>query len=141
MDSSAWVGDGSWYCSATETTDALSLLLDEGYIEGVLRRQYQPLLQPEFDEVLAAYYPKGFQFQVNGRVLERQSACGMDAGKLPVCLAKNGNRLPSAIRYEVSLHFLKISAAWRSAPSVKSSSTDGIGWGLCRLHGQNSRND
>lgn len=79
--------------------NALSPLLDEGYIEGVLRRQYQPLLQPEFDEVLAAYYPKGFQFEVNGRVLERQSACGMDVLKLAVCLARK--RKPVAIGYLV----------------------------------------
>lgn len=79
--------------------NALSPLLDEGYIEGVLRRQYQPLLQPEFDEVLVAYYPKGFQFQVNARVLERQSACGMDVSKLAVCLARK--RKPVAIGYLV----------------------------------------
>ncbi len=79
--------------------NALSPLLDEGFIEGVLRRQYQPLLQPEFDEVLAAYYPKGFRFEVNGRVLERQSACGVDVSKLAVCLARK--RKPVAIGYLV----------------------------------------
>ncbi|MBX3325888.1 MAG: ATP-binding protein [Nitrospira sp.] len=77
--------------------NALSPLLDEGYIEGALRRQYQPLLQPEFDEVLASYYPKGFQFEVNGRVLERQSARGADVSKLAVCLARK--RKPAAIGY------------------------------------------
>lgn len=79
--------------------NALSPLLDEGYIEGALRRQYQPLLQPEFDEVLAVYYPKGFQFEVNGRVLERQSARGSDVSKLAVCLARK--RKPVAIGYLV----------------------------------------
>jgi hypothetical protein len=77
--------------------NALSPLVDEGFIEGVLRRQYQPLLQPEFDEVLAAYYPKGFRFEVNGRVLERQSACGVDVSRLAVCLARK--RKPVAIGY------------------------------------------
>ncbi len=77
--------------------NALSPLLDEGFIEGVLRRQYQPLLQPEFDEVLAAYYPKGFRFEVNGRLLERQPACGVDVSKLAVCLARK--RKPVAIGY------------------------------------------
>ncbi|MBI5671799.1 MAG: ATP-binding protein [Nitrospirae bacterium] len=79
--------------------NALSPLLDEGYIEGALRRQYQPLLQPEFDEVLTAYHPKGFQFEVNGRVLERQSAYGADVSKLAVCLARK--RKAVAIGYLV----------------------------------------
>ena len=79
--------------------NALSPLLDEGYIEGALRRQYQPLLQPEFDEVLTAYYPKGFQFEVNGHVLERQSARGAEVSKLAVCLARK--RKPVAIGYLV----------------------------------------
>ncbi|OYT19205.1 MAG: hypothetical protein CCU26_12780 [Nitrospira sp. UW-LDO-01] len=79
--------------------NALSPLLDEGYIEGALRRQYQPLLQPEFDEVLAAYYPKGFEFDVNERALERQSARGSEVSKLAVCLARK--RKPVAIGYLV----------------------------------------
>ncbi|MFO0699239.1 MAG: ATP-binding protein [Nitrospira sp.] len=77
--------------------NALSPLLDEGYIEGALRRQYQPLLQPEFEEVLAAYYPKGFQFEVNGRVLEHQSVHGPEVSKLAICLARK--RKPVAIGY------------------------------------------
>lgn len=83
--------------------NALSPLMDEGYIEGALRRQYQPLLQPEFDEVLAAYYPKGFQFEVNGRALERQSARGSEVSKLAVCLARK--RKPVAIGYLVRSEF------------------------------------
>lgn len=77
--------------------NALSPLLDKGYIEGSLRRQYQPLLEPEFDEMLAAYYPKGFRFEVNGRVLERQQAQGGEASKLAVCLARK--RKPAAVGY------------------------------------------
>ena len=77
--------------------NALSPLLDEGYLEGVLRRQYQPLLEPEFDEVLAAHYPKGFRFEVNGRPLERQSPIGTEVSKLAVCLARK--RKPVAIGY------------------------------------------
>lgn len=77
--------------------NALSPLLDEGYLEGVLGRQYQPLLETEFDDVLAVPYPKGFRFEVNGRVLERQPACGAEVSKLGVCLARK--RKPSAIGY------------------------------------------
>lgn len=77
--------------------NALSPLLDEGYLEGVLRRQYQPLLEPEFDSVLAAHYPKGFRFEVNDHVLERQSACGAELSKLAICLARK--RKPAAVGY------------------------------------------
>jgi hypothetical protein len=77
--------------------NALSPLLDEGYIEWALRRQYQPLLEPEFDEMLAAHYPKGFRFEVNGRVLERQRVSGVETSRLAVCLARK--RKPAAIGY------------------------------------------
>jgi hypothetical protein len=77
--------------------NALSPLLDEGYLEGVLRRQYQPLLEPEFDEMLAAHYPKGFRFEVNGRVLERHHVSGAEVSRLAVCLARK--RKPAAVGY------------------------------------------
>src|SRR6266498_3040508 len=50
----------------------LSPLLDAGFLEGTLRRHFQPLLDPAFDDFLAAHYPKGIAIQVNGRRLERQ---------------------------------------------------------------------
>jgi Histidine kinase-, DNA gyrase B-, and HSP90-like ATPase len=77
--------------------NALTPLLDEGYLEGTLRRQYQPLLEPEFDEVLGQHYPKGFRFEVNGRVLARHHAHGTDVSRLAVCLARK--RRPTAVGY------------------------------------------
>ena len=77
--------------------NALSPLLDEGFLEGTLRRQYQPLLESAFDEMLAAHYPKGFRFEVNGRVLERQPIHGAEVAKLAICLARK--RKPSAVGY------------------------------------------
>ncbi len=77
--------------------NALSPLLDEGYIEETLRRQYQPLLEPEFDELLGRHYPKGFCFEVNGRVLMRQHGRGTEISRLAVCLA--GKRKPTAVGY------------------------------------------
>jgi hypothetical protein len=52
----------------------LSELLDEGYIENVLRRHFQPLLDPDFGEVLHAAYPRGVIFGVNGRDLAPEPA-------------------------------------------------------------------
>lgn len=77
--------------------NALSPLLDEGYLDGTLRRQYQPLLEPEFDEVLSQHYPKGFRFEVNGRVLEQHQAHGIEASRIAVCLARK--RKPTAVGY------------------------------------------
>ena len=77
--------------------NALSPLLDEGFLEGTLRRQYQPLLESAFDEMLAAHYPNGFRFEVNGRVLERQPVHGVEVSKLAICLARK--RKPSAVGY------------------------------------------
>jgi hypothetical protein len=77
--------------------NTLSPLLDEGYIEGTLRRQYQPLLEPEFDEILSQHYPKGFRFEVNGRVLARRHAQGAEVSRLAVCLARK--RRPTAVGY------------------------------------------
>ncbi len=77
--------------------NALSPLLDEGFIEGTLHRQYQPLLEPEFDEVLSRHYPKGFRFEVNGRVLARHHAHGTEVSRIAVCLARK--RKPTAVGY------------------------------------------
>ena len=45
--------------------NALSPLLDPGFLEGAMRRYYQPLLDPAFDYILAPHYPRGVSFAVN----------------------------------------------------------------------------
>lgn len=62
-----------------------------------MRRQYQPLFQPEFDEILNQHYPKGFRFEVNGRVPARHHAHGDDVSRIAVCLARK--RRPTAVGY------------------------------------------
>ena len=52
-------------------TNALSPLLDTGFIEGVLLDHFRPLLDPHFDQILASAYPDGVRFLVNGRELPR----------------------------------------------------------------------
>jgi hypothetical protein len=54
-------------------------------------------LEPEFDEVLGMHYPKGFGFEVNGRVLERHRVHGAEVARLAVCVARK--RKPSAVGY------------------------------------------
>lgn len=77
--------------------NGLSPLLDEGYLEGTLRRQYQPLLEPEFDEILSPHYPKGLRFEVNDRILARHHAHGAEVSRIAVCLARK--RRPTAVGY------------------------------------------
>ena len=48
----------------------LSPLLDPGYVEAVLRRHFQPLLDPAFDSILASKYPRGVAFALNTSRLE-----------------------------------------------------------------------
>jgi len=79
--------------------NALSPLLDEGFIENTVRRNYQPLLDPEFEEALAAHYPHGVRIEVGGRVLERQTWRAPEVAKLTVCFARK--RKPSAMGYLV----------------------------------------
>jgi hypothetical protein len=47
----------------------LAPLLDAGFVEASLRRHFQTLLDPFFDEILAAQYPGRIRFVVNGRTL------------------------------------------------------------------------
>jgi hypothetical protein len=53
--------------------NALSPLLDPGFTEGVLRRQFEPLFDHAFDQFLAAHYPSGVSIRLNGQVLHKQS--------------------------------------------------------------------
>jgi hypothetical protein len=53
--------------------NALSPLLDPGFLENVLRRQFEPLFDDAFDEFLAMHYPKGIFVTINGQALGKQS--------------------------------------------------------------------
>lgn len=75
----------------------LSPLLDGGFLEGALRRHFQTLLDPNFDEFLAAKYPKGITIIVNGRRLERRRAPLVMQAPVEIRLARR--RKPSAVGY------------------------------------------
>ena len=53
-------------------TNALSPLLDPGFVEGAIRRNFQPLLDPALADILSAHYPRDVAFVLNGQPLERQ---------------------------------------------------------------------
>ena len=77
--------------------NALSPLLDPGFLEGTLIRHFQPLLDPTFDDFLAAHYPKGIAIRVNGRQLEKQHWSAPLHAPLEIRLLRK--RKPSALGY------------------------------------------
>jgi hypothetical protein len=77
--------------------NALSPLLDPGFLESTLRRHFQPLLDPTFDEFLASHYPKGIVIHVNGCPLEKQRWAAPLRGPLEIRLLRK--RKPSAFGY------------------------------------------
>ena len=75
----------------------LSPLLDSGFIEVALRRHFEPLLDPAFDEFLAPHYTKGIAVQINGRRLERRRLSAPLHAPLEIRLLRR--RKPSALGY------------------------------------------
>lgn len=75
----------------------LSPLVDPGFLEGVMRRHFQSLLESPFDSFLASQYPDGIAFEVNGRSLERHPMSAPDQAPLAIRLARR--RKPSALGY------------------------------------------
>ena len=73
----------------------LSPLLDAGYLEETIRRHFEPLLDPAFDELLERHYPHGIVFEVDGRCLARASAPRSD--RVPIAIRFGRRRTPSAL--------------------------------------------
>src|SRR2546426_4331023 len=79
--------------------NALSPLLDAGFIEATLRRHYEPLLDPAFDPILSPHYRRGLRFEMNGRAIERIAPNG--AARAPLAVRLAHKHKPSAIGYMV----------------------------------------
>jgi len=77
--------------------NALSPLLDAGFVEATLLRHFAPLLDPAFDEILSLHYPGGRRLVVNGRVLDRRPWGGVETAPISVRLARK--RKPAAAGY------------------------------------------
>jgi hypothetical protein len=73
----------------------LSPLIDAGFIEATLRRNFEPLLDPSFDAILTPLYGHEIRLEINGRVLERRTLAGVDRAPLDVRLGRK--RKPSAV--------------------------------------------
>jgi hypothetical protein len=75
--------------------NALSPLLDRGFIEASIRRHFRPLLDPAFEAVLRAHYPRGVRIEVNGTRLEPAAENGAERASLALRVGRQ--RKPSAV--------------------------------------------
>jgi hypothetical protein len=78
-------------------TNPLSPLLDAGFIEGALRKNFQPLLDPALAEILRTQYPRGVVFVLNGHSLEPQGWSAQDIAS--VAIRTTRKRKPSGAGY------------------------------------------
>lgn len=79
-------------------SNALSPLLDAGYVETVLRHHFEPLFDAYFDPVLRAHYPEPVSMTVNDKPLVRGETVAGDA-VLVIELRLPRKRTPSAFGY------------------------------------------
>ncbi len=71
----------------------LSLLVDAGFVEVVLRRHFQPLFDPAFREALEPHYPDGVRVVLNGRVVDPPAADAHDMA--PIAIRVGRRRRPA----------------------------------------------
>jgi hypothetical protein len=77
-------------------SNPLSLLLDTGFLEACLLRQFQPLFEPEFIDILATSYPDGLAFEIDDRVVVGPIR---PAHRHPIGVRIGRQRKPSGIGY------------------------------------------
>jgi len=78
---------------------ALSPLVDPGFVEGVLRRAFQPLFDPALAMMLREPYPRGVVFVLNGRALDPQGAEAPEVAPLAIRVGRR--RKPAGAGYLV----------------------------------------
>jgi hypothetical protein len=77
-------------------TSQLSPLLDAGYLEETIRRHFEPLLDPVFDDLLRRHYPNGVAFEIDGRELRHVAA---PSERVAVAIRLGRRRTPSAVGF------------------------------------------
>ena len=78
-------------------TNVLSPLLDPGFIEGAIQRNFQPLLDPALAEIFSAHYPRGVAFVLNGRRLEQHGWRATESAPVAIRMARR--RKPVGVGY------------------------------------------
>ncbi len=80
-------------------TTALSPLLDRGFIEAAVRRNFQPLLDPALRDILRSHYSSGVVFVLNDSILEPQGWRAPETAPITTRMARK--RKPSGAGYLV----------------------------------------
>ncbi len=75
----------------------LSPLLDAGFLDGIIRQHFEPLLDPRFRTVLGRRYADGVAFSIDSHPLVPPALVGMDVA--PVSFRLTRKRTPSAVGY------------------------------------------
>lgn len=82
--------------------NALSPLLDPGFLEAMLRRHFAPLFEALFDDILRAHYPDGVRFEINGQAVVKHDPMTLDSPDgAPIAVRLAHKRKPSAFGYLV----------------------------------------
>jgi histidine kinase/DNA gyrase B/HSP90-like ATPase len=79
--------------------NALSLLVDPGFIEASLRRNFHPLFEPALGDILRDHYPRGVVFVLNSRALETHDSSAYVIA--PVMIRLGRKRRPAGAGYLV----------------------------------------
>jgi hypothetical protein len=79
--------------------NALSPLVDPGFVEASLRRNFQPLFEPALADILRAHYPRGVVFVLNGRALDLQAPGARESA--PIAIRLGRKRTPAGAGYLV----------------------------------------
>ena len=75
----------------------LSPLLDAGYLEETIKRHFEPLLDPVFDDLLRRHYRDGIGFEIDGRELTRAAQAHSERALMSIRFGRR--RTPSAIGF------------------------------------------
>jgi hypothetical protein len=75
----------------------LSPLLDSGWVEEIVRRHFEPLLDSAFSDILRRHYPKGVTVDIDGRALANVEDAR--AERAPITIRLGRRRRPSALGY------------------------------------------
>ncbi|PYM14528.1 MAG: hypothetical protein DMD81_17705 [Candidatus Rokuibacteriota bacterium] len=80
-------------------TNALSPLLDPGFVETTLVRHFQPLFEPALAAFLSSHYPHGVRLLLNGIVLQPRGTAAAETAPIAVRLSRK--RKPAAVGFIV----------------------------------------
>jgi hypothetical protein len=80
-----------------KASNPLSPLTDGGFLEATIRSHFQPLFEPDFEEILSEHYPRPVSFEINGSRAAGDAGAGTERAEISLRLSRK--RKPSASGY------------------------------------------